>query len=248
VDAAVLDLLNELDAEQKNNLYAKYRVFLDLDNTLLGPANSSSLSALMGEVVEARDERIALERERRLPWLVAICILPLAYLYRRVKKLAIPLLGVSLYLSLDELFYMADMNVFTISVFNSESSAIALLLRWISEVMVTLLVVSFAVSLLLGEGGYRAEDVMADTAIMIFEVMLIKTAYVIYIDPIGVSWALPNLETWIDLLLLSFRVSIVGLASPIFIWLIRLLHEERGRLRHLIWHRFTIMIKGRHAI
>jgi len=237
VDGAERDLLLELNAEQKSNLYARYRIFLDLDDTILGPANSSNLSALMEEVGEARQERITLERERRLPWLVAICILPLAYLFRRVKRLAMPLLGLALYISLDNLFYKADSNLLTISAFNSEGVAIALICRWISEVVVALLIVSFAVSLLSREGGERPEDVMTDTMITIFEAMLIQTAYLIYINPIGVTWALPNPDAWFDYLLKSFRMSIIGLTSPIFMWLTRLIHKQRGRSTSLMWHR-----------
>ena len=196
----------------------------------------------MEGVSEARDERLALEKGRRLPWLVVLCILPLVYLCRRVKELAIPLLGVLLYLSLEELFNMAGSNTLTLSVFNSESVASALLFRWISEVMVNLLAVSFTVSLLgypRGEDGKHAEDRMVDTAIMIFEVMLIQIAYIIYVNPIGVSWALPNIEAWFDLLHKSIRVSLVGLTSPIFMQVTRMLYKERGRIASLMWHRHS---------
>jgi len=140
-----------------------------------------------------------------------------------------PLLGSVLYISIDDLFYKADGNLLTISAFSSEGAAIALIIRWTSEVVVTLLIVSFAVNLLSREGGERPEDVMADTMITIFGALLIQTAYLAYINPIGVTWALPNLDAWFDFLLKSFRMSIIGLTSPIFMWLTRTLHRKRDR-------------------
>ena len=73
--------------------------------------------------------------------------------------------------------------------------------------------------------------------IMIFEVVLIQIAYIIYVNPIGVSWALPNIEAWFDLLRKSIRVSLVGLTSPIFMQVTRMLYKERGRIASLMWHR-----------
>ena len=148
-----------------------------------------------------------------------------------------PLLGSVLYISIDDLFFKADGNLLTISAFNSEGAAIALIIRWISEVVVTLLIVSFAVNLLSREGGERPEDVMVDTMITIFGALLIQTAYLAYINPIGVTWALPNLDAWFAFLLKSFRMSIIGLTSPIFMWLTILLHRQRGRFTSLMWHR-----------
>jgi len=141
IDNATKNQLLELNAHQKSNLYAKYRSFLGLDQTKLGPANAINLSTLLEEVKEARDERLALERERRLPWVVIACILPLAFLYRRLRNLAIPFLGLLLYLAFEAIIYKVDGKTLTVSAINSISGISAISIRLSLEVMAIQLIV-----------------------------------------------------------------------------------------------------------
>lgn len=230
IDVMAQNQVLELNAYQKSNLYAKYRIFLGLDQRTLDPANAGNLSALMGEVKGAREERLALERERRLPWAVIFCILPLVYLCRHLRKLTIPFLGLSLYLVCEAIIFKVDGKTLTLSAFNSESSVIAIPFRFILEVMAVLFLVcaliSFSSHIRRADENY-AGDRLVDTVILIFEAMLIQMAYFIYANPIGVSWALPDIVASFNFFLKSIEASTVVLTSPLYIWVARLL-STRG--------------------
>lgn len=228
IDNATKNQLLELNAYQKSNLYAKYRSFLGLDQTKLGPANAGNLSTLLEEVKEARDERLALERERRLPWVVIACILPLAFLYRRLRNLAIPFLGLSLYLAFEAIIYKVDGKTLTISAINSISGISAISIRLSLEVMAIQLIVCVIVVFLANRIGRIDEngvdDRVLDTIFLVFEVTLIQIAYFIYANPIGVSWALPDFIASFYFFLKCIEASIVVLTSPIYIWVSRLIY------------------------
>lgn len=132
-------------------------------------------------------------------------------------------------MAFEAIIFEVDGKSLTLSAINSDSEIIGIPFRLTLEVMAVLFVIcvmlGFFTHIRRADENY-AEDRLVDTVILIFEVMLIQIAYFIYANPIGWSWALPDIVASFYFFMKCVEASIVVLTSPIYIWVARLLFRS----------------------